>query len=339
MRAAYDYNNALLLYWYGYWPQAEARFTRIYEERCSGPEADATGQIAWENLRAMAMATEDSEEIRRLATDIQERGCTFSARPTRSTARGQPIATSRSAVRAPTSTRSCTRTRSRSTSRPARPPAATTAPLRAVRHDVARGGQQQSRTTGRRPSRSSTLRSRSRRPTGSSQQGSSTSASSTKSAPAKAEDAEEQQSLDAILANAHFKLAYTASRNFDFDRAVENYRVLADSPRFAKSADPQVQSKRADGLVNSAILLEQLQRYPEATQYYRRVYRQRQRRRDEAKRALPNRRDGLQTAALSRRRSAACVSSSRSTARDGEAGELVVRAHWRIAQSWKARGR
>ena len=29
---------------------------------------------------AMAMATEDSEEIRRLATDIQERGCTFSAR-------------------------------------------------------------------------------------------------------------------------------------------------------------------------------------------------------------------------------------------------------------------
>ncbi|MFW2387178.1 MAG: tetratricopeptide repeat protein, partial [Polyangiales bacterium] len=79
VRAAYDYNNALLLYWYGYWPQAESRFARIYEERCSGQEADATGQIAWENLRAMAMAEEDSEEIRRLATDIQERGCTFSA--------------------------------------------------------------------------------------------------------------------------------------------------------------------------------------------------------------------------------------------------------------------
>ncbi|MBZ0119476.1 MAG: tetratricopeptide repeat protein, partial [Sandaracinaceae bacterium] len=37
VRAAYDYNNALLLYWYGYWPQARARFLRIYEERCTGP--------------------------------------------------------------------------------------------------------------------------------------------------------------------------------------------------------------------------------------------------------------------------------------------------------------
>ena len=74
-------------------------------------------------------------------------------------------------------------------------------------------------------------------------------------------------------------------------------------PRGLARASPsrqtlEVQSKRADGLVNSAVLLEQLQRYPEATQYYRRVYRHGADRRDEAKRALPNRRDGLQARAL-----------------------------------------
>jgi tetratricopeptide (TPR) repeat protein len=156
--------------------------------------------------------------------------------------------------------------------------------------------------------------------------------------PRRAEDAEEQQSLDAILANAHFKLAYTASRNFDFDRAVENYRVLADSQRFAKSTDPQIQSKRADGLVNSAILLEQLQRYPEATQYYRRVY--------STVEDPETRRNALYRIAemaYKQERYPQAISGMREFIKvygnDGEAGELVVRAYWSIAQSWKARGR
>ena len=156
--------------------------------------------------------------------------------------------------------------------------------------------------------------------------------------PRQAEDAEEQQTLDAILANAHFKLAYTASRNFDFDRAVENYRVLADSQRFAKSIDPQVQSKRADGLVNSAVLLEQLQRYPEATKYYHRVY--------GAGADPETKRNALYRIAemaYKQERYPQAISGMREFIKvygnDGEAGELVVRAYWRIAQSWKARGR
>jgi len=338
VRAAYDYNNALLLYWYGYWPQADARFTRIYEERCSGPEADATGQIAWENLRAMAMATEDSDEIRRLATDIQERGCTFSARAdkidcTRPSNRDKPICRAGADLNAlvyqdaldvykragqATGTeqrllyeRSATMLLAAVNSNPGDRQAPVALEYAALALEATNrfesAGQLYQRIID-------------------------------EVGPREAQDAEEQQSLDAILANAHFKLAYTASRNFDFDRAVENYRVLADSQRFAKSKDPEVQSKRADGLVNSAVLLEQLQRYPEATRYYSRVY-------DTGADAETKRNALYRIAEMAYKqgRYPQAISGMREFikvyANDGEAGELVVRAHWRIAQSWKARGR
>jgi tetratricopeptide (TPR) repeat protein len=338
VRAAYDYNNALLLYWYGFWPQADARFTRIYEDRCSGPEADATGQIAWENLRAMAMATDDSEEIRRLATDIQERGCTFSARAdkidcTRPSNRDKPICRAGADLNALVYQEALEVYK--------RAGAASGAEQRLLYEQSAtmllaavnsNPGDRQApvaleyaalalEATNRFES-AGQLYQRIIDEVG----------------PRQAEDAEEQQSLDAILANAHFKLAYTASRNFDFDRAVENYRVLADSKRFAKSADPEVQNKRADGLVNSAVLLEQLQRYPQATQYYRRVYNTGQD--AETKRNALYR---IAEMAFKQERYPQAITGMREFIRvygsDGEAGELVVRAHWRIAQSWKARGR
>ncbi len=338
VRAAYDYNNALLLYSYGYWPQAEARFTRIYEERCSGAEADSTGQIAWENLRAMAMATENTEEIRRLATDIQERGCTFSARAERI---------------------DCSRAANRD-----KPICRAGADLNALVYQDAldvykRAGQATGaeRTALYEQSATMLLAAVNKNPNDRQAPIALEYAALALEAtnrfdsaaqlyqrvidevgPRKAEDAEEQASLDAILANAHFKLAYTASRNFDFDRAVENYRVLADSPRFAKSADPQVQTKRADGLVNSAILLEQLQRYAEATRYYRRVYSTVD---DPATKR--NALYRIAEMAYKQRRYTQAISGMRefisAYGKDGEAGELVVQAYWRIAQSWKARGR
>ena len=338
VRAAYDYNNALLLYRYGFWPQADARFTRIYEERCTGPEADATGQIAWENLRAMAMATDDSEEIRRLATDIQERGCTFSARAdkidcTKTANRDKPICRAGADLnalvyqdaldvykRAGQSTgaeqrilyeQSATMLLAAVNSNPGDRQAPVALEYAALALEATNrfesAGQLYQRIID-------------------------------EVGPRQGEDAEEEQTLDAILANAHFKLAYTASRNFDFDRAVENYRVLADSKRFAKSTDPQVQSKRADGLVNSAILLEQLQRYPDATQYYRRVY-------DTADGADTKRNALYRIAemAYKQERYPQAITGMREFinvyGNDGEAGELVVRAFWTIAQSWKARGR
>jgi tetratricopeptide (TPR) repeat protein len=338
VRAAYDYNNALLLYWYGYWPQAEARFTRIYEERCSGAEADATGQIAWENLRAMAMATDDTEEIRRLATDIQERGCTFSARAdkidcSRPVNRDKPICRAgadlnalvyqdaldvykragqasgaeRTILYEQSATMLLTAVNSNPYDRQAPIALEYAALALEATNRFESAGQLYQRIID-------------------------------EVGPRKAADAEEQKSLDAILANAHFKLAYTASRNFDFDRAVENYRVLADSQRFAQSTDPEVQTKRADGLVNSAVLLEQLQRYPEATRYYRRVYDTVENR--ETKRDALYR---IAEMAYRQQRYSQAITGMREFIKvygnDGEAGDLVVQAYWRIAQSWKARGK
>jgi len=338
VRAAYDYNNALLLYWYGYWPQAEARFRRIYEERCSGPEADSTGQIAWENLRAMALATDDTAEIRRLATDIQERGCTFSASAdaidcSKPENREQPICRAGADLNALVYQDALEVYRKAGAATGAERTAlyeqSATMLLAAVNKNpndrqapIALEYAALALEATNRFDSAAQLYQRIIDEVG----------------PREAEDPEEKRSLDAILANAHFKLAYTASRNFDFDRAVENYRVLADSPRFASSTDPEIQAKRADGLVNSAILLEQLQRYPEATEYYRRVY--------ETVDDPATKRNALYRIAemaYQQRRYAAAISGMKEFiavyGNDGEAGELVVQAYWRIAQSWKARGR
>ncbi|MCA9582535.1 MAG: tetratricopeptide repeat protein, partial [Myxococcales bacterium] len=79
VREAYDYNNTLLLYLYGYWPQARERLARIFDERCSGPYADETGRVAWTNLRNMAVTMKDDAEVERLANEFQKRQCTFSS--------------------------------------------------------------------------------------------------------------------------------------------------------------------------------------------------------------------------------------------------------------------
>ena len=61
----------------------------------------------------------------------------------------------------------------------------------------------------------------------------------------KAKDVAEQENFDTILANAYFRLAFNANRFFDYDRAIENYRILADSERFKKSTDKDMPERRA----------------------------------------------------------------------------------------------
>jgi len=338
VRPAYDYNNALLLYWYGYWPQAKARFARIYEERCAGPEADATGQVAWENLRAMAVAEQDSEEIRRLATDIQDRGCTFSARAdaidcAKPANRDKPICRAGADLNALVYQDALVVYKSAGEATGAEQqrlyelsatmllgavnvnPNDKQAPIALEYAALALEATNRYESAG-------TLYQRIIDEVG----------------PREAEDAEEQKSLDAILANAHFKLAYNAARYFDFDRAVENYRVLADSQRFAKSTDPAVQEHRTNALVNSAVMLEQLQQYKEATKYYRRVYTTVDD--PEVKRTALYR---IAEMAYRQQRYPEAIRAMhefiKAYGNDGQAGDLVVQAYWRIAQSEKARRR
>ena len=77
VRAGYEFDDALLLFYYGRWPEARRRFLRIYDERCSGADTNQTGQIAWESLRHMAVALGDAEEAQRLSRQLLSRTCTF----------------------------------------------------------------------------------------------------------------------------------------------------------------------------------------------------------------------------------------------------------------------
>lgn len=332
VREAYDYNNALLLYQYGYWPQATARFARIYEERCTGPEADETGQVAWENLRAMAIATENSEEIRRLATDIQQRGCTFTADAgkidcTKPDNRNKPVCRAGEDLNALVYQDAL----------------AIYTKAAEAEGDAQRQLYEQSATmlvnaVNRNPNDRQAPVALEYAALALEKTSRFESAASlyqriiNEVGPREAEDAEEQNTLDQILSNAYFRLAYNANRFFDFDRAVENYRVLADSKRFTESTNPDIQVKQTDALVNSAIILERLQRYTEASRYYRRVYE-----------TIPD--EDVKRRALYRIAEMAYKQGQHTQAiramnefiqryrGDGQAGELVVQAEWRIAQS------
>jgi len=156
--------------------------------------------------------------------------------------------------------------------------------------------------------------------------------------PRKAKDAKEQQDLDAILANAYFRLAFNANRFFDYDRAIENYRILADSERFKRSQDPGMSERREGALINAAKILEYQQQYSRAAEYYQR-----------ASEAL---KDPGEKMAASYRVAEMSFKQNKSTETVTKmkdfinryqatpaAGELVVQAYWRIAQSKKSVGK
>ncbi|MBC7172405.1 MAG: tetratricopeptide repeat protein [Polyangiaceae bacterium] len=149
--------------------------------------------------------------------------------------------------------------------------------------------------------------------------------------PRQGEDAEEQGRLDAIVANAYFRLAYNENRFLEFDRALESYRALADAPRFASSTDSRVQEKRRDALVNAALILERVQRYDEAIAYFRRVY--------DSVEDDEIRRNALYRIAEINERRGRTADASRSYRelidryrRDPAAGDLVVQAYFRVSQ-------
>lgn len=276
LRGVYDYNNAILLYLYGYWDHSRARLMRIFDERCDGEQADDTGRIAWENLTHMAIQLGDNDQLEELAAVLERRQCTFGASPdapidcSRPEFAEQPLCRA-SGIRTAIEYRRAIeiyeqaeglpagdeRTRlyersatllvaavNRTPDNPQAPIAlefAASALVKTQRFDSA-----------------SRLYQRIIDEVG----------------PRRTDNPEEQRTLDNIVSNAYFQLAVSANRFFDFDRAITNYGILADSPRFASSSDPRIIARRADALVNSAIILEQLGRNREARSYYQRVHRE-----------------------------------------------------------------
>ncbi len=338
VREAYDYNNALLLYWYGYWPQAKKRFERIFDERCTGRYADETGRVAWLNLREMAVRLQNNDELERLAAELQKRKCTFSSDENAAAEVdcSQPenaehpfclVQGDLNAIQYRRAIEVYKKAEGASGDEQRRLyERAATMLVKAVNENPndpqAPVALEWAATALERTSRfesAATLYQRIVNEVG----------------PRRAGSAEEQARLDAILANAYFRLAFNANRFFDFDRAVENYRVLADTDRFEKSGDAKVQEKREDALINAAIILERLQRYDQATRYYRRAYSSVS---DPAikRRALYR----IGEIAYKQKNWSRTVREMRNFIKkyggDSSAGELVVLAHWRIAQARKA---
>jgi hypothetical protein len=334
VRDAYAYNNTLLLYLYGYWDLAKERFVEVFVDHCSGPRGDQKGQVAWMNMRNMAVSLGQTEEVRELGAQLTTRQCTFTsdgtvaavdcAKPENKDApfcvAGQDITNLRyrdaveifgRAERADGEQQrllfeqAATELVKAVNEEPNHPQA----PLALEKAAIALERTSRFESAGR-------LYQRIVDEVG----------------PKKGETPEEQAELDAILANAYFRLAYNANRFFDFDLAVDNYRTLADSERFKASSDPRIVEWREGALINAAKILEYRQQYSKAADYYTRaaeLLRDPNEARDARYRVaemaykLERRKETVQEmrAFIDRYRS------------DRKAGELLVQAQWRIAQT------
>lgn len=344
VRAAYEYNNALLLYWYGYWPQAKERFERIFEERCKGPYANETGLVAWENLRAMAIALNQRDEIERLATELGERQCTFDpeGEPCPSGAEldafcgesdntqhrccladndltaiefQHAVETYAEAEQAEAAGNSAEATRLYERSARMLVEAVNETPG----HQDAPIALEKAATALERTQRFDSARQLYQRIID-------------EVGPKTSDDPERQTSLDRIVANAYFRVAYNANRGFEFEEAVSNYRTLVDSPRFARSSDDKIAEFRRDALVNTAVIMERLQRYDQANRYYREIISSSSAD-AELKRTAAYR---IAEIAYNRNDNNGAIREYRSFIQryrsDSEASELVVQSYWRIAQ-------
>ncbi len=331
LRPAYDYNNAVLLYQYGYWPQASQRFQRIYMERCSGALGSPEGRIAYQSLRNMALQVNDLDEVERLARDFQERRCTFGA--TEAVDCEDPENASEPECTADNDLTAIEYRRAIAKFREAE--AAAAGPQQIALYEEAAGmlvdavdrnpGNPEAPkalifaatalTRAGRPSSAQAIYRRVIRDVGD----------------RTGADEEAQAELDKIMAESFFRLAAASNAGFEFEDALENYRILADSPRFASTTNPEVLEWREDALVNSAVLLQRLGRYSEATRYYSRVA---QATSDESLRRRA--RFNIAEMAYNQRSYSDAVREYRSFistySRDAEAGELVVLSYWRIAQ-------
>lgn len=340
LRPSYHFNNTLLLYQYGYWTLARTRFEELFRERCKGPNANETGRVAWLNLRNIAVASDETEEVRRLGTLLEENQCTFTAGGTAVASvdcsklenkdnprciAGSDLTNLRykDAVAIFEKAEKASGDEQRKLYE-----SAATELVKAVndepKHEQAPLALEKAAIALERTSRFESAGRLYQRIID-------------EIGPRQGKTPEEQNSLDAILSNAYFRLAYNANRFFDQDRAVENYRILADSERFAKSKDASMLERREGALINAAKILEFQQQYKRAADYYAR--------------AADILRDPNEVR-VARYRYAEMAYKQKSWQqtikemgsfidryqRDPAAGELIVQAYWRIAEARNAIG-
>ncbi len=341
VRDSYEYNNALLLYQYGYWPQAKERFQHIFESRCKGALADESGRVAWLDLRNMAVIEENMSEVERLGKSLQEQQCTFGGKDgakavdctlAKNKEEPQCLAgadlTNIKYARAVDVFAKAEKEKDEQKALIQYEEAATMlvkavneepnhpqAPLALEKAAIALERTNRFESAGRLYQRIID-----------------------ELGPRKAADAEDQQKLDSILSNAYFRLGFNANRFFDYDKAVQNYQTLADSKRFLESKDPQMGKRREDALINAATIMEYQQQYRQAAKYYLRAAEMlkdaKDRRVAKYRAAEMPYKEGIDPKAIRDLKAFIAEYS-----RDKEAADLVVLSYWRIAEITKRQGR
>jgi tetratricopeptide (TPR) repeat protein len=257
VRDAYAFNNALLLYQYGYWPQARERLARIFEESCAAASESALS--AWRVLHDMAAATQNIDEAARLNESL--RACTMNRRG------------------APAVAEACVEPGSPACILLDSEPRVALARLRADIEALRRQPDSPSRRERAETIASNLIGVAERAP----QHPQARLALSTAAhvqdelahVPGAAErtyqriiDAASDTGADNLAIDARFSLARIAHRRFDIERALEEYEALASMPR---SDDPEIAELQQSASVNAALLASTAGRHAQAAQAWRRA--------------------------------------------------------------------
>lgn len=235
----FAYQSAQVFYRYGHWDEAKRRFTDIYAVACTSHES---GFFAWNNLINMAGALEDLAEAERLARAQRDRPCMppnatqeFIAQAEEE---GSQILTAAQFRRAMEKFTEAERSNNQALYEEAAQ-MLVDAVSQVPRHEEAAKALNNAAVAYERVNRF-------------------------ESATRLYERIVNEYPDSEFVDNALFRTAFNSNRFFEFERAVESYRVLADSPRFAQS------EHRQNAILNSAIILEGLQQYERAAGYYQR---------------------------------------------------------------------
>lgn len=129
-----------------------------------------------------------------------------------------------------------------------------------------------------------------------------------------------------------YKQAYAANAFFEYEKALGNYRILADAPKF-KASD-----YREDAIYNAAYILTNLQSYTQAIPYWERFSREVDAE-DKRVEAAFNAADMLFRAGMWNEASRAYETFILRNGRNTGAGALVVKAAYRMSEADGKRGR
>jgi tetratricopeptide (TPR) repeat protein len=249
----FAYQTAQVMYRYGHWDEAKARFADIFERYCTTHEG---GVFSWQNLVNMAGALNQTEEAERLARMQAERRCSFAGGAAvqcggQTCPAGQICQGERCVAAGELGSQ-----------------VLTAAQFRHAMDKFAEAERTQNNTLYEQAAEMlvQAVGSTPRHPEA---------AKALNNAAVAYERVNRYESATRLyerivteypdsdfVDNALFRTAFNYSRFFEFERAVESYRLLADSPRFRQS------THRRDAILNSAIILEGMQQYERAASYY-----------------------------------------------------------------------